>query len=175
LAMGLMRLRRFDEALAHLDAAQSLAPGSQGYRGQIYALNGEPAKARQEIRRLELLSREQYVSAYDIATIHATLGDRDDAMTWLQRGYQERSQLGSCVSIRRSMRCVTIRATRRCFAASTFPPLTHAYRRPHSWATHASSRSAVGRTVSISVRSITDVSGSTKRPFSICGWNEVRL
>jgi TolB-like protein/DNA-binding winged helix-turn-helix (wHTH) protein/Tfp pilus assembly protein PilF len=93
MAMGLMRLRRFDDALAHLDAAQSLAPGSQGYRGQIYALNGEPAKARQEIRRLQALSREQYVSAYDIAAIHAALGDRDEAMSWLQRGYEERSQV----------------------------------------------------------------------------------
>jgi serine/threonine-protein kinase len=93
IATSLMRLARYEEALAHLDAAGSPAPGSQGYRGQLYALAGQREKAMAEVRRLEALSRTEYVSAYDIATLHAALDNRDAALTWLERGFEERSQV----------------------------------------------------------------------------------
>jgi DNA-binding winged helix-turn-helix (wHTH) protein/TolB-like protein/Flp pilus assembly protein TadD len=92
LAQSLVGLARYDEALAQLDAGERLAPTRPGYRGQIYALSGDEAKAEAELQRLENLRASQYVSAYDIAAIHAVLGNGDDAMLWLQRAYEERAQ-----------------------------------------------------------------------------------
>jgi TolB-like protein/DNA-binding winged helix-turn-helix (wHTH) protein/Flp pilus assembly protein TadD len=83
----------FDTALAHLDRTSSQAPGSAAYRGQLYALSGRSDQARAEITRLIELSSQRYVAAYDIATIHAALGDIDEAFHWLELAFVDRSQL----------------------------------------------------------------------------------
>lgn len=72
---------------------RSPTPGLDGYRGQVYAFSGRRAEAQAEISRLVAQSKERYVSAYDIATIHAALGDRDPVFAWLDRALIERSQL----------------------------------------------------------------------------------
>ena len=41
--------------------------------------------------RLNLLSRDQYVSPYHIAYIHTGLGELEAAMDWLDRTFQEQS------------------------------------------------------------------------------------
>jgi tetratricopeptide (TPR) repeat protein len=93
LAMAHLRRGDYDEAMEHLDRVKSMAPGSAAYRGQIFALSGRPAEARQEIDRLMKLSQLRYVPAYDIATIHAALGEVDETFDWLERAFEERSQL----------------------------------------------------------------------------------
>jgi hypothetical protein len=42
------------------------------------------------IEELKQLSKKQYVSPYDIATIYAGLGEKDRALEWLQKAYQDR-------------------------------------------------------------------------------------
>jgi hypothetical protein len=37
------------------------------------------------------VSRERYVSAYDIAAIHVSLGNPDEAFAWLDRAIKERA------------------------------------------------------------------------------------
>jgi len=37
------------------------------------------------------LSASRYVSPYSVALVHAGLGDRDQAMAWLEKAYAERS------------------------------------------------------------------------------------
>jgi hypothetical protein len=46
-----------------------------------------------EAERLITESAHRYVSAYDIATIFAVLKDDDRALLWLERAFEERSQL----------------------------------------------------------------------------------
>ena len=36
-------------------------------------------------------ARHNYVPSFHIAIIHAGLGQRDQALVWLEKGYQERS------------------------------------------------------------------------------------
>jgi hypothetical protein len=43
-----------------------------------------------ELDRMLTLAREQYVPAYDIASIYASLGDADQAFDWLDRAVAER-------------------------------------------------------------------------------------
>jgi len=59
--------------------------------GNIYALHGKPAEARDQLRRLDSLSKTQYVTAYAIALIHTALGQPDSAFAWLDRAVQERT------------------------------------------------------------------------------------
>ena len=37
------------------------------------------------------LARERYVPAYDVAVVHAALGDDDAAFEWLEKAVEERS------------------------------------------------------------------------------------
>ena len=50
-------------------------------------------EARAELARLEELAKREYVSAYDLASINAALGDADATFTWLDRAIVERSSL----------------------------------------------------------------------------------
>lgn len=93
LAVAYLRSGRYTEALDHLDRVRSPTPGLDGYRGQAYAFSARRAEAQAEVSRLVAQSKQRYVSAYDIATIHAALGDRDQLFAWLDRALIERSQL----------------------------------------------------------------------------------
>jgi DNA-binding winged helix-turn-helix (wHTH) protein/TolB-like protein/Tfp pilus assembly protein PilF len=93
LASTYLRRGEYEKAMEHLGRLKSLAPGSQGYVGQILALSGRRAAALQEIERLLALSKQRYVSAYDIATIYAALGETDKTFEWLELAFEERAQL----------------------------------------------------------------------------------
>jgi DNA-binding winged helix-turn-helix (wHTH) protein/TolB-like protein/Tfp pilus assembly protein PilF len=93
LTMAYLRRGDLERAAEHAAAIRSPAPGSRGYVGQIHALAGRRAEALAEIERLIALSRERYVSAYDTASIYATLGEVEQAFAWLERAFEERSQI----------------------------------------------------------------------------------
>ena len=58
--------------------------------GQVYARAGRRADAQRIIERLRTLSATRYVPAYDVALVHASLGERDEAFAWLRRAFDER-------------------------------------------------------------------------------------
>lgn len=95
LTFAYLRRGDFNMAETQLRKVRSLAPGSMGYTGQIWAMTGRRSEARAEIERLRVLSQERYVPAYDIATVHAALGDTDETLAWLDRAIDERSTLVS--------------------------------------------------------------------------------
>jgi TolB-like protein/DNA-binding winged helix-turn-helix (wHTH) protein/tetratricopeptide (TPR) repeat protein len=57
----------------------------------LYAVSGDSAQARAVLSKLTALSKRRYVCPYEMATTHAVLGDKDEAIAYLSRGYQERS------------------------------------------------------------------------------------
>ncbi len=84
----------FDQAIAAFHLAIVNSDSLAVYvaaAGHAYAMAGRRGEALKMLRRLEELSSQRYVSAYDIALIHVGLGDRERAMQWLERAYQERS------------------------------------------------------------------------------------
>ena len=93
LAVAYLRRGEHDLALHHLGQVSSPTPGSAAYRGQAFALAGRRAEAVAELKRLIAESQQRYVSAYDISTIHATLGNVNETFAWLERALDERSQL----------------------------------------------------------------------------------
>jgi hypothetical protein len=59
--------------------------------GHAYAVSGQRREALKVLAELNERSKQSYVSSYDIAAIHAGLGDKDTAFKWLDKAYEERS------------------------------------------------------------------------------------
>jgi len=93
LGRALMRKGDYDAAFAEFKRRGSLSVGSYADLGTAYALAGRRQEAQVELDRLLALARERYVSAYDIAAIHASLGNADQAFQWLDRAIAERVPL----------------------------------------------------------------------------------
>jgi TolB-like protein/Flp pilus assembly protein TadD len=56
----------------------------------IYALKGERAKALQQLDELKALAQRGEVPAFFVAVIYVRLGDKNEAIAWLQRSYQNK-------------------------------------------------------------------------------------
>ena len=59
--------------------------------GQTYALSGQREEAQNVLQELHALAGQRYVSAFDVALIHAALGEKDRAFEWLNKAFEERS------------------------------------------------------------------------------------
>ncbi len=59
--------------------------------GYAYARAEEEERARGVLMQLEELARHSYVSAYEVAKIHVGLGEKAEALEWLERAYAERA------------------------------------------------------------------------------------
>ena len=64
-------------------------PSLMGYLGRIYGLTGRKEEAQKILEDLRRMRGEKYTSAYALACVYVGLGDKDKAMNWLERGYQE--------------------------------------------------------------------------------------
>jgi len=56
----------------------------------IYALKGERAKALQQLDEAKALAQRGEVRAFFVALNYASLGDKNEAIKWLQRSYQNK-------------------------------------------------------------------------------------
>jgi TolB-like protein/DNA-binding winged helix-turn-helix (wHTH) protein/Tfp pilus assembly protein PilF len=82
------------EAIAALRAALNSVgrdPEIEGELGHALAVAGQRAEALAMLEGLGHLSVTRYVSPYSVALVHAGLGDRDQALAWLDKAYAERS------------------------------------------------------------------------------------
>ena len=58
--------------------------------GYAYARTGRRGKALKIARQLERLSKRKYVSSYDIALVYVGLGEKTQALAWLERAYRNK-------------------------------------------------------------------------------------
>ncbi|HYU40875.1 MAG TPA: winged helix-turn-helix domain-containing protein [Vicinamibacteria bacterium] len=82
------------EAIASLRAALGLLgrnPEVEGELGHALGVAGRRAEALAMLEGLRQLSSTRGVSPYSIALVHGGLGDRDQALAWLEKAYVERS------------------------------------------------------------------------------------
>jgi len=61
--------------------------------GHAYASSGKKTEALKILDQLKDLSKQQYVSAYNFAIVYLGLGDKEEALRWLQKSYQDRAGL----------------------------------------------------------------------------------
>jgi TolB-like protein/DNA-binding winged helix-turn-helix (wHTH) protein/Flp pilus assembly protein TadD len=86
-----------DEAIAELQKAVQLSAGSPTCLANLaraYAASGKMDDAAKLLSDLKKRSNPGYSHASEIAVIYAALGDRNQAMTWLETGYEERFNPG---------------------------------------------------------------------------------
>jgi len=82
------------EAITSLRAALSQLgrdPEVEGELGHALGVAGRRAEALAMLEGLRQLSSTRYVSPYSVALVHVGLGDRDQALAWLEKAYVERS------------------------------------------------------------------------------------
>ena len=94
---------RMDEALSEYQKAFDLSGGGNtepiAFRARVQALIGNEAAAQQGIRTLVKLSESKYVPPYNIAIVYAGLGDTENALRWLEKGFEVRDvRLGFLVA-----------------------------------------------------------------------------
>ena len=86
---------QYQQAIAEFQKALKLSPGDTfalGQLGQAYALAGQKSEATRILNTLKERSRQGYVRAYDLAAVATGLGDKDQALAWLEKAYQDRAE-----------------------------------------------------------------------------------
>jgi TolB-like protein len=87
--------RAYGDSIAEFEKAQQLVsrPNSylEGSLGYAQGLSGNTGKAREICEELTERSRIQYVPAFSIALVYLGLGERDHALEWLNKAYQDHS------------------------------------------------------------------------------------
>jgi TolB-like protein/Tfp pilus assembly protein PilF len=82
-------IKELQEALT-LSNDNTLIMGALGY---AYAMAGKSNDAREVLGELESFAGQRYVSAYQRASVHAGLGEKDQALLWLEEAYDEHAGL----------------------------------------------------------------------------------
>lgn len=93
LALAYAELGRRDEALAVARRAEASAkvPSAVAQTASAYALAGDKQQARVLLGQLVAQANQRYLCGMNVAAVYSVLGDKDDAMAWLQKGYRDRS------------------------------------------------------------------------------------
>lgn len=92
MALSLEQIGNLAEAIENLEQVVNLTRAShfKALLGRAYAIAGQKGKAVAILEELRDLARQRYVSPFDIAVVHAGLGDRDAAFECLEDAYQQR-------------------------------------------------------------------------------------
>jgi TolB-like protein/DNA-binding winged helix-turn-helix (wHTH) protein/Flp pilus assembly protein TadD len=97
LAQAYLQKHMYDKAVAELQKAVQLSggsPTSMANLARAYVLSGNRSEAEKLLSDLKKRSNPGHSNASEIAMIYASLGDTDQAMSWLEKGYEERFNPG---------------------------------------------------------------------------------
>jgi DNA-binding winged helix-turn-helix (wHTH) protein/TolB-like protein/Tfp pilus assembly protein PilF len=114
LARSYLEVGRLDQSLAATASAEAAIPewpvlvAARGYTLGVMSRTDEARAARDE---MEQLSGRRFVTAYGVALVHAGLGDKEQALAWLDKAFAERSHW--LVWLRLDPRWKTLRGDRR--------------------------------------------------------------
>ncbi|HYL37698.1 MAG TPA: winged helix-turn-helix domain-containing protein [Bryobacteraceae bacterium] len=102
-----------DQAVQEFQKASDLSHGYSGLAalGHLYAAAGKRAEARRVLGELDAQRRQRYVAPFELAVIHAGMGDKIAALDDLEKAYAERSL--SAQSLRFDPRLSKVRAEPR--------------------------------------------------------------
>jgi len=97
LAQAYLQEHMYDPAVAELQKAVQLSGGSPtciANLARAYALSGKRSDSEKLLSDLRNRSNPAHPNSAEIAMIYASLGDKDQAMNWLEKGYEERFNPG---------------------------------------------------------------------------------
>lgn len=98
----LAQKRMFPEAISEFQIAADLSPEEPFYRAWLaygYAISGKPDRARQLVDELKRLPKTKYVPPLDMAVIYTGLGERDQALRWLQKAHEEHAAYFPAINV----------------------------------------------------------------------------
>jgi tetratricopeptide (TPR) repeat protein len=94
LGQAYLQKSMYKEGIAQFEKLLAISPGNLpglSDLGYAYAVAGRRAEAQNELSQLNELSKQKYVSADYRARIYTGLGEKDKAIEWLEKGYDDRS------------------------------------------------------------------------------------
>jgi DNA-binding winged helix-turn-helix (wHTH) protein/TolB-like protein/Flp pilus assembly protein TadD len=87
------RLGNYEQAIKSLRIAAQSSGGitqATSLAGYVYAVSGQHEQAEQALQTLRITSQTRYVPPYNFALLCQGLGNSDQALTWLEKGYEQR-------------------------------------------------------------------------------------
>ena len=97
LGQAYLQQHMYGQAVVELQKAVQLSAGSPtciANLARAYALSGRRSEALKLLNGLKTSSTPGFSHASEIAAIYVSLGDKDEAMNWLEKGYAERFNPG---------------------------------------------------------------------------------
>ncbi|MEP6902284.1 MAG: protein kinase [Actinomycetota bacterium] len=94
LGLAYLQQGKLEKAIEALSDAVKFSQGGlafESYLGFAYAVAGKQTEALEVLASLEDMDKERYVPAYNLAIIHAGLGDFDKSFEWFEQARKERS------------------------------------------------------------------------------------
>ena len=91
LGQAYAKKQQYGQAVIEIKKALTLdeTPGKLGNLGDVYASWGKEQESLQVIQELKEMSKRRYVSPSLIARIYARLGEKDQALLWLEKAKTE--------------------------------------------------------------------------------------
>jgi serine/threonine protein kinase/TolB-like protein/Flp pilus assembly protein TadD len=85
----------FKEAVTEFQEATrfGISPFTIAALGHAYALSSRKGDAQQMLNQLIAMSKQRYISPYAIATVYLGLGEKEQALAWLEKAYEDRSEV----------------------------------------------------------------------------------
>jgi TolB-like protein/Flp pilus assembly protein TadD len=82
-----------DTAIAEYQKARALNddPAVLGLLAHAYAFSDNKIEAGKILEQLVQLSKQRYVAAYSFALVYLGLGDKEEALRWLEKSHQDRA------------------------------------------------------------------------------------
>jgi len=84
----------YEEALADVEDGKRAMGGGTWYwsaKSRLYGMWGHQAEARLAFEKLEEINRHQQMDAGPMAWTYASMGNREEALKWLEKSYEQHS------------------------------------------------------------------------------------
>jgi tetratricopeptide (TPR) repeat protein len=85
--------KRYEEAIVEFQKLRTLfadTPWGTAALGHACAMAGKRGEAQRALDELKELAKLRYVSSYDMAVVYMGLGEKDQALAWLEKAYEQR-------------------------------------------------------------------------------------
>jgi Flp pilus assembly protein TadD len=95
-----------EEAEAEMEKLRQIddSPGKRDWlqaRGVLYALSGRRDEARKAFEEVKRLSQRSYMDPGNLMWMHILLGEKDQALAWMEKVYAERSTALTAIKVNR--------------------------------------------------------------------------
>lgn len=94
--------KMFADAIEEFQKADDLSGGEPYFRAWLaygYAVAGQVSEARRALDHLKSLPNSNYVPPYDVAAIWAGLGEKDQALKWLQKACEDHAPYYPAINV----------------------------------------------------------------------------